>query len=1597
MQENGNSKRWNGRLVGLLDPMDPRLTDDRLAPILRDFLEQYDSVLDELDDEDVLRCLAEDLLTTFNLFLKRRKDEILVRLSAEQSSKGLINTTFIDIVCKDQPFIVDTLEMILDECQLEVISKHTASAPVIRDRDGTIQAIDGTAAKAKDEIICHFEISEISEAVARNELLELIRERLTMASKMVKDFKRMKGVLRDSIRAIRRSSAGDPDGDYNQTRNLLEWLLQDHFVLFGVKRWTCSGADLSSLNEDLMLGIPCPDPKDDEIVRQSIKQLASENPPVDRLISFKGLGESCIHRQGKIDHVVLKEPGDLSSTRFVHIWGLFTFKAVQTPGDQIPHVRNKFEQVIAQHSFPRGGMRYKAHQNSFNSIPVEFLFQAQANEIDAVIQAIHFVERSKEIRGHLVVDEERRKGLYFLITPREGYSEEQRSRIEEILFQLMGASYSDSRVKLGKHGTVLLSFFFTATDKLHEVTAAQIEEKVRLVAGSWSDRLHRQLHQTVGISSESLFRRYRDAFPKGYQISHTTDEGILDMEKLEQISSSENSGMAFGVFRNETDRERNSARLRIYQRRNLFLSTTLPILGNFGLEIVDQNAFPITPSSGEKLTIDTFQVHGVTSDDHPLVARSELVVDALESIFNGSSSSDLLDRLVLEVGVNHLDVDLIRNQLHFLHQLGISTTIAFASGTLCQHGLITKKLLKYYQIKFDPDLDLKKADRKSRLVEIKEEILRALNDVRSSAQDIFLRRVLGIFESTLRTTRFHQIGNPLQAYKYDSVALPVGNHPRPWREIFVHHPEVEGIHLRGGPLARGGLRWSDRTTDYRTEVHGLQRTQMVKNVLIVPVGAKGGFILRKPAPTRADRREQADRLYKIFVEGLLTLTDNVVDHKIIPPGRMICWDGDDPYLVVAADKGTAHLSDTANEIAQQRGYWLGDAFASGGSNGYDHKELAITAKGTWEQAKLHFRSLDIQYEKDPYSVVGIGDMSGDVFGNGMVLASNAKLIAAFNHLDIFIDPDPDLEIAARERFRLFNLKRSSWRDYDQDLISAGGGVFDRSDKKIDPSPVARVLLGLPGTGVFAPEEVICAILGADVDMIFNGGIGTFIRATQESDRDVDDASNSACRIAASQVRSRMVVEGGNLGVTPKGRVELARSGTLINTDFIDNSGGVDCSDHEVNLKTLLHDEVRSGALTLEQRNRILIDVQDDVCEQVLKNNREQGILLGLDVVRSDADPFSIERTMMILEDRDVLDREAESLPSHEELSTRHGEGRGLTRPELAIVAAHAKMDVYRRLLKQPEGRVDERRLLFDYFPDKIRKQFPHSIEKHQLRREIAMTVLTNRIVDRAGSSFCLDMERETGRSIGHVARSYLMADELIRAEEMRTEILALKNISAKVAYVLLVRIEEALRRTAAWLLATNDDDRLDRIEALIAEGVRPLQEYEDSIPGCLAGPELERHENHLQETIALGLSESLAQRMTKFEYLTAGVRILDISRTFDIRVADVARIYYHLGNRSGLHPLVRKCDEADFSGRWDSLSMRILRNTILDGLWALVARMCSKAPDNRDEGWIDQLVEDLRRKPSFKAMESDIRRIGSEELSIASVQVLSVRFRRFVQ
>ncbi|HIN80331.1 MAG TPA: hypothetical protein EYN00_04575, partial [Planctomycetes bacterium] len=1335
----------SGRLVGLLEPEDleiPEVSDGSGPSLLRAFLQQFEATLDpkHLDTIDERRLVGA-LVRGFRILTRRGRRQILVEVRVETASGLRQKTTHIDVVMPDQPFVIDTCENLIEFRGHILASSQFAAFSASRDRNGLLVSLSDGSEKAKPELFAHFELQGALDEEEIQRIREELLERLQIAREVVLEFRRMKSQMRELARNYRRSLQKETDRRYppavvTETRRLVEWLLNENFVFIGMTRYLTIEGGVPVIDEDGELGYSRILSDDQRTSMRLIDERISNSESPCLSIAFKGQEEALIHRSGKIDHFlfrIIDEEGRVGG--FIHLRGLFTFKAIQTLGEQIPVVRQRLKAQLASHGLSSGTLRAKSYANAFNSIPVEFLMQADDASLDSIVKTIQLVDRTRELKSLLVVDSDRRKGLYFLVIPRESFSEELRGRIESILFQSIGATYSDSRVNLGKHETVLVSFFFTSSGTLKEIDKDVLDKKVREVAGTWQERLHHHLVLSLGSErGEVLYDKYSGAFPGGYQLLHTPDEALRDIDQLERIGADGDPEVAFDIFRSEVDKARNGARLRIYLHHNIYLSRILPVLDNFGFQVVDQAAFPVTPQTGESLHVHTFQIAEVDSDDHPLVTGHQTVVDALEAAFAGIVANDPLNRLVAEVRLEWRDVDLLRASVHFLQQLRVATTIVSVTNTLHQHPAIANLLFEFYRTRFDPDLDLTRALRDKRCAEIEGDFIRKLADVPSSAQDTFLRRLLTLWKATMRTNRYQERPDRehLIAFKLDSSLLPAGSEPRPWREIYVHHAEMAGIHLRGGKLARGGIRWSDRVTDFREEVLGLQRTQMVKNVLIVPVGAKGGFILRSPDPDQGRRRRQADSLYRTFIGALLDLTDNVVEGTVQHPDRTICYDADDPYLVVAADKGTAHLSDVANQVSLERGFWLGDAFASGGSVGYDHKALGITARGAWEGVRHHFCELKLNPDLDPFTVVGVGDMSGDVFGNGMLLSRKIRLLAAFNHQHIFIDPDPDPERSFEERLRLFQLHRSTWKDYSTEALSSAGGVFDRSSKTITLDPEASNLLGLP-TIPHTPEEVIVAILKLQVDLLFNGGIGTFIRDSDETDLEAGDPLNDAVRVPATKVRARVIVEGGNLGVTQRGRIKFAMRGGKINTDFVDNSAGVDCSDHEVNLKTLLAAPTQSGEISEEERRRYLFEARDEVCEMVLQNNRNQGLLLSLDEIRSGTDLFSFERLIKVLEDRGFLDRDRQALPSLDTLARRQTQGVGMSRPELAVLAAFAKMDVYQRLLEVPLGEIPRAgQLLKAYFPLMISEKFGAGIDKHHFRREIAMTSLTNHIVDRAG-------------------------------------------------------------------------------------------------------------------------------------------------------------------------------------------------------------------------------------------------------------------------
>lgn len=1601
----------SGRLVGLLEPGDleiPEFSNGSGPSLLRSFLQQFEATLDptHLDAIDERRLVGA-LVNGFRVLSWRRRREILVEVKVHENSTLPAKTTHIDVVMPDQPFVIDTCEHLFEFRGHLLASSQFAAFTAVRNRNGMLLSLTDRSEKSKAEIFAHFELEGELDSVEIENLREDLLRRLKIARVVVLDFRKMKSQVRELARNYRRSLQKDSDSGYppalvTETRRLVEWLLNENFVFIGLTRYQKIENGAPVVEEESELGYTTILPEDQFDAAKLIETRLDTEEASSLSVAFKGQEEALIHRSGKIDHFLFHTFNDEGiAVGYIHLRGLFTFKAIQTLGEQIPVVRQRLKEQLAAQDLPEGTLRAKSYANAFNSIPVEFLMQASDESLDSIVKTIQLVDRTRELKSLLVLDTDRRRGLYFLVIPREGYSEELRGRIESILFQSIGATYSDSRVNLGKHDTVLVSFFFTSTEVLQEIDKDILDKKVRDVAGTWQERLHRHLVQSLGgEEAETLYQKYRRAFPEGYQLLHSPDEAISDIEQLERIGGDGDPELAFGILRSEVDRARNSARLRIYLHHNIYLSMILPVLDNFGFQVVDQAVFPVTPLTGEHLHVHTFQIAQVDSDEHPLVIRREVVIEALEAAFAGIINNDPLNKLVTEVGLNWKDVDLLRASVHFLQQLRVATTIIFATNTFCQHPTIAHLLFDFYKARFDPSLRLDPVERDQRCEEIEEEFGRLLTDVPSSAQDTFLRRLLTLWKATVRTSRFQDRSSRehLIAFKLDSSLLPAGSEPRPWREIYVHHAEMAGIHLRGGKLARGGIRWSDRVSDFRQEVLGLQRTQMVKNVLIVPVGAKGGFILRRPDPDPLERRLQADRLYRTFIGALLDLTDNFVEGKIRQPAQTICHDDDDPYLVVAADKGTAHLSDVANQVSFEHQFWLGDAFASGGSVGYDHKALGITARGAWEGVRHHFRELKMNPDLDPITVAGVGDMSGDVFGNAMLLSRKIQLMAAFNHQHIFIDPDPDPEVSFEERMRLFQMKRSSWTDYSTEALSSAGGIYERSSKAISLDPEASNLLGLP-MSPHTPEEVIVAILKLPVDLLFNGGIGTFIRDSDESDLDAGDPLNDGIRVPATKVRARVIVEGGNLGVTQRGRIKFAMRGGKINTDFVDNSAGVDCSDHEVNIKTLLASPEISRGLSEEDRRRHLFKARDEVCEMVLQNNRSQSLLISLDEIRSREDLFAFERLIKVLEDRGFLDRERQALPSLDTLARRQTQGVGMSRPELAVLAAYSKMDVYQRLLELPLDLIPRAgQLLNAYFPSEIRERFSEGIDTHHFRREIAMTSLTNHIVDRAGASFFVEMERETGRSVLAIARAYLIAGDLLGAEALYEKVIepgAFSNVAG--IYKALLRISVSIRRSVAWLLGGRGNERVEQIEEFLEERPEAIGEYASCLPDVLTGPEKRRYSSVSEKFMIAGCDRGVAQSLARFDYLAAGVRILDISHSSEIPVAEVARLYYRLGHKSYIHPFVRRCDETVLAGRWDSLSMGILRNKILDGLWALVTRICHDGKKVTHKRWAEVAINELRGKEEFQSIEHEVRILAAEEITIASLQVLSVRFERFLR
>lgn len=1137
------------------------------------------------------------------------------------------------------------------------------------------------------------------------------------------------------------------------------------------------------------------------------------------------------------------------------------------------------------------------------------------------------------------------------------------------LFHRLSASEME-KIGVKALAKTAISFSGKIHQDIHKVqnTDSDINVKPPETITKWECQLQlilQDLHNTTPTKCDP--RYYLGALPSAYQEHFSIEYAINDIKNIEALTTKTPISLHFYKPLTLLD---NELRFKIYSvKEHVVLSDVIPILENLGMRVLGEHPYQVNRQDGRVFWISDFKVSHPHVSEETLDNTKPLIHQAFKQIWFGYAENDAFNQLIIGTGLGWREVAVLRAYARYIKQLRFGFSQPFIAETLSNYKTITKSLISLFDVRFNPELD---QDREDRAAKIELFIINTLDDVESLDHDRILRRFLFLIKATLRTNYFQRTPTgELKEYfsfKLDPHQIPDTPLPRPKYEVFIYSPQVEGVHLRSGAVARGGLRWSDRQEDYRTEVLGLVKAQQVKNSVIVPMGAKGCFIAKR-LPSHGSREDiQAEGIacYKIYIRGLLDLTDNLSDNTVIPPREVVRHDGDDTYLVVAADKGTATFSDIANDISNEYNFWLGDAFASGGSQGYDHKKMGITARGAWESVKCHFREKNIDSQQDHFSVIGIGDMGGDVFGNGMLLSTSIQLLAAFNHQHIFIDPRPDNQTSYRERERMFALPRSSWADYNTKLISRGGGIFSRASKWIRISAEMKEVFDISQERL-TPNDLITALLKAPVDMLWNGGIGTYIKSSTETHADVGDKANDSLRINGSQLRCKVVGEGGNLGLTQRGRIEFSLSGGAINTDFIDNAGGVDCSDHEVNIKILLNEQVNKGQLDVENRNILLREMTDDVSSLVLKNNYRQALSLRLAESKSSSSVDDYIRLINRLEKEGKLNRSLEFLPEDKTLIARKEQGRGLSRPELSVLISYVKIELKQALayswITDDE---DFSKAINTAFPTVLRKKFPEAIEQHRLRSEIIATQIANDLINRMGITFIDKMRSATGASHSQLAAAYLCIIEVYNIEERWREVESLDGkidpvVQSKMFHDLIALI----RRASHWFLRHH---RYDLNLNNAKKTYKPaLQSATESIKLLSKNIPIDRWQNNYYEYCEQGAPDQIGAYCASAGSQYWLLDIIDIAIDKQQRVSDVANIYFHLGKALNLVWLDQKIRQLQPKNHWESLSILRFRNELDFQLRGLTGSVFTLACANTgsQESSEAQLLEWKKRKHSL--------------------------------
>ncbi|RUL78183.1 NAD-glutamate dehydrogenase [Dyella choica] len=1567
-------------------------------------------------------------------FLQQRTSQrAVVRVvSAANSARSKV-----EIITDDMPFLVDTVSMILAGYS----TLHLVLHPVVRvsrDAGGQLQRIGDE--QGTPESVMHFEVDSILDEAIQAQLKTRIEDALEDVRAAVRDW--------DAMRAKAQSIAADlpnrrlplDTASVNEASEFLRWLAEDNFTFLGYREYEVAQADGDEVLRPIEAsGLGLLHKAERSVAPRSLRSLAAHDLPqsgsYDAIILTKTNARSHVHRAGNMDYVgVLKFDANgtpISEQRFL---GLFTSNAYMMRPQEVPLVRQRVEAVMARSGLKRDAYSGKALRHILETLPPEELFQSTEDELFATAMGI--LELQQRARTRLFVRRDR-YGRFFtclVFVPRERFNTTVRERIEAMLREVFHGESLDSSVLMGESALARLHVTVRPHPGDHlKFNLQELETRLQHIVRNWYDGLRDSLIGKIGeAQGVALFNRFGKLLPAGYIEDVAPEQAALDVIALTTLKS--NDSIHLHLYEDARDQ---SLRFKvIHVGAPISLSDALPMLENMGVRMLAEHVYTLE-SDGRTLTIHDFELKAKAPLAFDLAHLRDRFERGFEALWRGAAESDGFNNLVLLAQADWRQVAMLRGYCKYLQQVGIAFSQSYMEETLIRYPAIAGLLIELFNAKFDPrreslaaaELEKAQADlrremqalicadtqkakpelidgivealahKRDQQVHVLWQALKALlDDVASLDDERIVLSFMNTIRATLRTS-FYQLWDGAHrhyiSFKFDSKQVPDAPKPVPYREIFVYSPRVEGIHLRFGPVARGGLRWSDRREDFRTEVLGLVKAQMVKNTVIVPVGSKGGFFVKHP-PVGGDRDAQLAEgiaCYRLFINGLLDITDNLVEGKVVRPHDVVRHDDDDPYLVVAADKGTATFSDIANAISIEHGFWLGDAFASGGSNGYDHKGMGITAKGAWESVKRHFRAMGRDCQSEDFTCVGIGDMSGDVFGNGMLLSRHIRLLAAFDHRHIFLDPNPDTAKSFAERERMFKLPRSSWDDYDKSLISNGGGVWPRSVKSIPISPEVRAVLGIKaGVEHLAPNDLMSAILKAQVDLLWNGGIGTYVKASSETHGDVGDRANNALRINGADLRCKMVGEGGNLGFTQKGRIEAAQHGVLLNTDFIDNSAGVDTSDHEVNIKILLGDAVQRSEITLEDRNRLLASMTDEVGQLVLWDNYRQNEAITLMEHQSVKRIGSMAHFIRTLESEGLLDRQVENLPSESELADRKARGQGLTRPELSVLLSYDKIRLYQQLLESdvPEDPYLSKELV-RYFPKPLHDKYAAHMQRHRLKREIIATAVTNSTLNRMGATFMMRMQEDTGQGPAAVAKAYTAAREILGARELWAQIEAQDSKVAESTQVdATMQVWAQLRHLTRWLL--NRPGGSLEIAANVQRYQAAAAELSATLPDTLTPAGKADFGTSQEKWEGLGLPNDLSLRLAKLPELRAMLDMVEVSQQTGQPLSQVANVFYELGQALDLEWLRGQIEALPVDGHWHAQA----RGSLLDELnhqhRALATQVLAFKGGNGSVSLVQAWLE--RDDPALKHTRSMLAEILTQN---ADYPIASVAVRRLAQ